>query len=328
MSSMRALAAVIAIWSGAISAIPASAQDWPTRPLTLVVPWAAGGGTDVMGRIMARRMSEILGQQVIVENVPGAGGMTGAARVARAEPDGYTVLFGGESPNSQSPLVNKAPLYDPATDFTPVALMAIQPLILVARSGIPAANLPDFIAYAKANQSTMQYGSPGTGTGSHLACALLGLSTGIDVTHVPYRGLGPAMQELLAGRIDYLCPTITTAMSQIEAKQVQVTAVLGRERSPRLPSIATAEEQGLKDFEVYSWNAIFLPKATPAPVVEKLHAAAVAAMDQPAVQGRLHDLGANAPPPEQRSAQYLQSFVQSELKKWSGVVKAAGIAAE
>jgi tripartite-type tricarboxylate transporter receptor subunit TctC len=307
---------------------PARAQDWPTRPVTLVVPFAPGGVYDTFGRVYAASFSELLHQQVIVENVPGAGGMTGAARVARAEPDGYTFLFGGESPNSQSPLVNKAPLYDPATDFTPVALMAIQPLILVARSGIPGGNLPDFIAYAKQNQSKMQYGSPGTGTGSHLACALLGLSVGIDVTHVPFRGLGPAMQELLAGRIDYLCPTMTTAMSQIDAKQVQVTAVLGRERSSRLPDIATAEEQGLKDFEVYSWNAIFLPKVVPAPIVEKLHAAAVTAMDQPAVQSRLHDLGATAPPPDQRSPQYLQSFVDSELKKWSGVVKAAGIAAE
>jgi tripartite-type tricarboxylate transporter receptor subunit TctC len=307
---------------------PAHAQDWPTRPVTLVVPFAPGGVYDTFGRVYAASLSELLHQQVIVENVPGAGGMTGAARVARAEPDGYTFLFGGESPNSQSPLVNKAPLYDPATDFAPVALMAIQPLILVARGGIPGGSLPDFIAYAKQNQSKMQYGSPGTGTGSHLACALLGLSVGIDVTHVPFRGLGPAMQELLAGRIDYLCPTITTAMSQIEAKQVQVTAVLGRERSPRLPGIATAEEQGLKDFEVYSWNAIFLPKATPASIGEKLHAAAVAAMDQPAVQSRLHDLGATAPLADQRSPQYLQGFVDSELKKWSGVVKAAGIAAE
>jgi tripartite-type tricarboxylate transporter receptor subunit TctC len=237
-------------------------------------------------------------------------------------------LFGGESPNSQSPLVNKEALYDPATDFAPVALMAIQPLILVARGGIAAGNLTDFIAYAKTNQSKMQYGSPGTGTGSHLACALLNLAVGIEVTHVPYRGLGPAMQDLLAGRIDYLCPTITTAIAQIESHQVQATAVLGRERSASLPGVATAQEQGLKDFEVYSWNATFLPKATPAPIIDKLHAAAVAAMDEPAVQERLHDLGASAPPPEHRSSQYLQSFVQTEIKKWSAAVKAAGITAQ
>src|SRR5580692_13163710 len=158
---------------------PAGAQDWPTRPVTMVVPFAPGGVYDTFGRVYAAKLTEILHQPVIVENVPGAGGMTGASRVARAEPDGYTFLFGGESPNSQSPLVNKAPLYDPATDFAAVALMAIQPLILVARGGIAAGNLPDFIAYAKQNQSKMQYGSPGTGTGSHLACALLGLSVGI-----------------------------------------------------------------------------------------------------------------------------------------------------
>jgi len=310
------------------AAAPAHAQDWPTRPVTMVVPFAPGGVYDTFGRVYAASFTELLHQQVIVENVPGAGGMAGAARIARAEPDGYAFLFGGESPNSQSPLVNKAPLYDPATDFAPVALMAIQPLILVTRSGIPGDNLRDFIAYAKANQSKMQYGSPGTGTGSHLACALLGLTAGFNVTHVPYRGLGPAMQEILAGRIDYLCPTITTAISQIQAKQVQATAVLGRERSASLPGVATAEEQGLKDFEVYSWNAIFLPKATPPAIVAKLNATAVAAMDQPAVKARLHDLGAAAPPPEHRSSQYLQDFTQSELKKWGGVVKAAGIAAE
>jgi len=311
-----------------VSGAPGLAQDWPTRPVTMVVPFAPGGVYDTFGRVYAASFSDLLHQQVIVENVPGAGGMAGAARIARAEPDGYAFLFGGESPNTQSPLVNKAPLYDPATDFAPVALMAIQPLILVTRSGIPGGNLADFIAYAKANQAKMQYGSPGTGTGSHLACALLGLTAGFDVTHVPYRGLGPAMQEILAGRIDYLCPTITTAIGQIKNGQVQATAVLGRERSATLPGVATAEEQGLKNFEVYSWNAIYLPKATPATIVAKLNATAAAAMEQPAVKARLHDLGAAAPPPAQRSSQYLQDFTLSELKKWGGVVKAAGIAAE
>jgi tripartite-type tricarboxylate transporter receptor subunit TctC len=304
------------------------AQDWPTRPVTMVVPFAPGGVYDTLGRVYAAALSDSLGHQVIVENVPGAGSMTGAARVAKADPDGYQILFGGESPNAQVQLLHKAPPYDAATDFAPVALVAQQPLILTARPGIPAGNLADFIAYAKANQAKMQYGSPGTGTGSHLACALLDAAIGIAVTHVPYRGLAPAMQDLLAGRIDYVCPTITTAMAQVQAKEVQAPAVLGRERSPTFPDIATAEQQGLKGFDANGWNAIFLPKATPAPIVEKLHAAAIAAMDQPAVQSRLHDLGATAPLADQRSPQYLQGFVDSELKKWSGVVKAAGIAAE
>jgi tripartite-type tricarboxylate transporter receptor subunit TctC len=254
--------------------------------------------------------------------------MTGATRVARADPDGYQILFGGESPNGQAQLLHKTPPYDAATDFAPVALVAQQPLILAARAGIPAANLSEFISYVKANQAKMQYGSPGTGTGSHLACALFDVAIGVEVTHVPYRGLGPAMQDLLAGRIDYMCPTVTTAKAQIESRQIQAPAVLGRERSPALPDIPTAQEQGLKDLVAYGWNAIFLPKATPAPIVNKLNAAVLAAMDKPSVQQRVRELGASLPPPDHRTPQYLQNFVVSEIKIWSGAVKAAGITAE
>jgi tripartite-type tricarboxylate transporter receptor subunit TctC len=306
----------------------AGAQDWPAHPMTMVVPFAPGGVYDTLGRVYAASLSGILGQQVIVENVPGAGGMTGATRIARADPDGYQFLFGGESPSAQVQLLHKQPPYDGARDFAPVALVAEQPLILTVRNGIPAGNLADFIAYAKANQATMQYGSPGTGSGSHLTCALLNVAIGVSVTHVPYRGLGPAMQDLLAGRIDYMCPTITTAMAQVEGHQVQAPAVLGHARSPTLPNVATAQEQGLKDFDANSWNAIFLPKATPAPIVAKLNAAAVAAMAMPAVQQRLHELGATLPPPEHRSPQYLQTFVESEIKTWGDAIKAAGITAE
>lgn len=306
----------------------ASADDWPTRPVTMVVPFAPGGVYDTLGRVYAAALSDSLGHQVIVENVPGAGSMTGAARVAKADPDGYEILFGGESPNAQVQLLHKAPPYDAATDFAPVALVAQQPLILTARPGIPAGNLADFIAYAKGNQAKMQYGSPGTGTGSHLACALLDAAIGIAVTHVPYRGLAPAMQDLLAGRIDYMCPTITTAMAQVQAKEVQAPAVLGRERSPTFPDIATADEQGLKGFDANGWNAIFLPKATPAPIVARLNAATRAAMDTPAVQQRVRELGASLPPPDHRTPQYLQSFVESEIRSWGAAIGTAGITAE
>lgn len=308
--------------------IHANAADWPTRTITMVVPFVAGGVYDTLGRVYAAALSEKLGAQVIVENVPGAGSMTGAARVARADPDGYQILFGGESPNSQVQLLHKAPLYDAAKDFAPVALVAQQPLILTVRPGIPAGNLPDFVAYAKANQAKMQYGSPGIGTGSHLACALLNVDIGVEVTHVPYRGLAPALQDLIASRIDYMCPTITTAMAQLQAHAVQAPAVLGRERSPVFPDIPTADEQGIKGLAAYGWNAIFLPKATPEPIVDKLNAATRAAMDSPAVQQRVHELGASLPPPDHRSPQYLQTFVENEIKIWSGVVKAAGITAE
>ncbi len=306
----------------------AHAQEWPDRTMTLVVPFAPGGVYDTLGRVYAAALSEVLGHQMIVENVPGAGSMTGATRVARADPDGYQILFGGESPNGQAQLLHKTPPYDAATNFAPVTMVAEQPLLLAVRAGIPAGNLQDFTAYAKANQAAMQYGSPGTGTGAHLACALLGVAIGVKVTHVPYRGLGPAMQDLLANRIDYMCPTITTAMAQIQSHQIQAPVVFGRERSATLPDVPTAKEQGLEDFVAYSWQALFLPKATPAPIVNRLNAAVQAAMDKPSVQQRVRELGASLPPPDHRTPQYLQTFVESEIKTWSGAIKAAGITAE
>ena len=308
--------------------VPAHAQDWPTRPITMVVPFAPGGVYDTMGRVYAAALSDILGEQVVVENVPGAGSLTGATRVSRADPDGYQMLLGGESPNAQVQLMHQAPPYDAATDFAPVALVAQQPLILTTRPGIPAGSLSDFVAYAKANQVKMQYGSPGTGTGSHLACALFNIRIGVDVTHVPYRGLAPAMQDLLAGRIDYMCPTITTAMAQLQSHAVQAPAVIGSERSPVFSDIATADEQGLKGFAANSWNALFLPKTAPPAIVGKANVAVLKAMATPAVQQRVRELGATLPPPEHRTPQYLQSFVVSEIKTWAAAIKAAGITPE
>ena len=308
--------------------VPAHAQDWPTRPVTMVVPFAPGGVYDTMGRVYAAALSDILGQQVVVENVPGAGSLTGAARVSRADPDGYQMLLGGESPNAQVQLMHQAPPYDAATDFAPVALVAQQPLILTTRPSIPAGSLSDFVDYAKANQVKMQYGSPGTGTGSHLACALFNIRIGVDVTHVSYRGLAPAMQDLLAGRIDYMCPTITTAMAQLQSHAVQAPAVIGSERSPVFPDIATADEQGLKGFAANSWNALFLPKTAPPAIVGKANVAVLKAMATPAVQQRVRELGATLPPPEHRTPQYLQSFVVSEIEAWGAAIKAAGITPE
>ena len=304
---------------------PALAQDWPTRPVTMVVPFAPGGVYDTLGRVYAAALSADLGQQVVVENVPGAGGMSGATRVARADPDGYQVLFGGESPNAQVQLMHTKAPYDGARDFAPVALVAKQPLILTVRNGIPAASLRDFIAYARAHQAKMQFGSPGTGSGAHLACALFGVNVNIAVTHVPYRGLGPAMQDLLAGRIDYMCPSITTAMAQLEGHQIQAPAVLGHDRSASFPAIATAQEQGLTDMDANSWNAVFLPKRTAAPIVARLNAALIAAMGKPQVQERLRQLGANLPAAAQRTPQYLQSYVEDEIKRWRAAIKAANI---
>ena len=203
------------------AAAPARAQDWPTRPITLVVPFAAGGGVDVSARIQAQGMSERLGQPIVVDNMGGAAGMTGALHVAKADPDGYTMLIGNSGTQAFSQSLHKTPLYNSVTDFTPVGLATESPRILIARKDLPVANLQQFIAYVKANQAKMQFGSAGVGSGTHLPCVLLNTAMGVTVTHVPYRGEGPAQQDLIAGRLDYMCSTIQTGAALGQAGRGQ-----------------------------------------------------------------------------------------------------------
>jgi tripartite-type tricarboxylate transporter receptor subunit TctC len=316
-----ALAALLAL-SGT-----AGAQDWPTRPVTMVVPFAAGGPTDVLGRVMAQRVSEILGQQVVVENVGGAGGMTGSARVAQADPDGYTIGLGTVGTHAQNQTLYKKPLYNAESDFAPVALIAEVPIALLVRKDLPVKSLQEFVVYAKANADKMTFGSAGAGSATHLACVVLNAAVGANVVHVPYRGTGPAMQDLQGGRIDYLCEIISTAKPQIDGGTVRALAILSKQRSGVLPDLATAAEQGL-NVEAYTWNAFFLPKKTPAAIVTKLHDATVQAMDSPAVKERLESLGAVLAAPDRRSGDYLATFVHSEIDKWATPIKASGVSAD
>jgi tripartite-type tricarboxylate transporter receptor subunit TctC len=320
--SVLAAAFVIA---SAWTAHPATAQNWPTRSLSLVVPFAAGSASDTVARILSARLSEVLGQQVIIENVGGAGGMTGVARVAKAAPDGYQLVLGRIDTFAQNQTLYKRPLYNSLTDFAPVALMVEQPLVLVARNDLPAGNLQAFIAYAKANQSKMQYGSAGVGSGSHLACAQLNAAIGVDITHVPYRGSPPAMQDLIAGRIDYFCALAAAAMPQLGSNSMKAVAVMTRNRSPLLPSLASAHEQGLSEFDSYFWSGIFLPKDTPAAIVQRLHAAAIDTINTPSVQERLKGVGVTVVTPERRSTDYLRKFVETETEKWAATIKASGV---
>jgi tripartite-type tricarboxylate transporter receptor subunit TctC len=306
---------------------PAAAQSWPTRPLSMVVPLAAGGAGDVLARILAARLSELLKQQVIVENVGGAGGMTGASRVAKAAPDGYQFLYGSVGTHAASQTLYEKPLYNAATDFAPVALISEQPIVLIARRDFPANNLQEFIGHTKANQAKMQYGSAGIGSAVHLACALLNAAIGVKVTHVPYRGGNPAMQDLIAGRTDYQCAVPADAIPQIESKTVKAISILSLDRSPTLPTLASAHQQGLTDFTASVWNAFFLPKGTPAAIVRQLNEATVATLDTPGVQTKLQEMGATVVAPARRSPEYLQQFVESEIEKWAAVIKAAGISA-
>ena len=321
MKTLQALAAFIVV----LIAHPAHAQDWPSRPLTMVAPFAAGGSTDAIARIVADGLSSQLHQPVIVENIGGAGGMTGTNRVAKAAPDGYTFVLGNVGTHAQNQTLYKAPLYNAETDFAPVVLLMDQSLVLVARHDFPASNLQEFIAYTKENQSKLQYSSAGVGGSNHLACVLLNAAIGINVTHIPYRSGGQAMQDLLAGRVDYQCPSAPTAMPQIVGKSVKAIAILSKNRSPALPDLASAHEQGLTGFDIPSWYALFQPKGTPDSIVRKLNAAAVAAMNTPSVQERLKTIGSDLVGPDRRSPEYLAKFVADEIKKWAGPIRASGV---
>jgi tripartite-type tricarboxylate transporter receptor subunit TctC len=305
----------------------ANAQIFPDRTLTMVIPFAAGGPTDVLGRVMAQRMGEILGQTVIVENIGGAGGMNGGKKVADSKPDGYTMLLGTVGTQAQGQTLYKHPLYNALTDFTPVALIADVPIVLIVRKDLPVNNFKDFVTYAKANASKMQFGSAGAGSATHLGCVVLNTAMGTDIVHVPYKGTGPAMQDLIGGRIDYLCEIISTAKPQIDGGRVKALAIMTKERSPVQPNLPTTLEQGL-DVQAYTWNAIYLPKGAPADVVKKLNEAAIAAMTTPAVRDRLESIGAMVVAPDRRSPEYLGKFTADEIKKWEAPIKSSGVSVE
>jgi tripartite-type tricarboxylate transporter receptor subunit TctC len=294
----------------------------------MVVPFAAGGPVDVLARILGQYLGEVVGRQVIIDNVTGAGGMSGSLKVSQAPQDGLTFVLGSIGTHALNQTLYKRPLYNAATDFAPVALIADVPLVLLARKDLAADDLKTFIGHAKVRQSSMQFGSGGTGTSSHIGCVLLNQQIGVEITHIPYRGGGPALVDLIAGRTDYMCNLISTAVQPIEAAQVKAIATLTRERSTVLPNLATAHEQGLADFGAYSWNAVFLPKGTSAELVGKLNAALVKVMDNPAFRARLETLGLYVVAPDRRSPEYLGKFVADEIEKWAAPIKASGATGE
>jgi tripartite-type tricarboxylate transporter receptor subunit TctC len=319
---IRAFGVIVAIVA-AYGVSPAAAQDWPARPLTLVVPWAAGGGTDVMGRIVARRMSEILGQQVMVENISGAGGMVGSTHVAKSVPDGYTFVFGSRS-DAINMTLYKHPTYSLQNDLAPVVLVAEQPTVLVARKDLPADGLQDFIAYVKRNAGTIRMGSAGIGATGFVDCAIFNGTIGVTVQAIPYRGSGPAMQDLIGRQFDYMCTISGSAAAPLQGDLIKGIAVFRGERLASLPNVPTANEQG-KEFEASTWFGFFVPKATPAAIIKKLHDAAVGAMETPWVQEQLAKNGTYVVPPERRSTAYFESIIGPEIEKNAGPLIAAGM---
>jgi tripartite-type tricarboxylate transporter receptor subunit TctC len=303
----------------------ASAQTYPSRPVTMVVPFAAGGTFDVVGRIIAPRMGELLGQQVIIENTTGAGGIVGVNRVVNAAPDGYTILLGTVGTHAYNQSIYKKRRYDATKDFTPVTLFSEQPMLLEVRKDLPASTIPEFAALLKANAGKMQYGSAGAGTTTHLACALLSSMIGVSVTHVPYRGSAPAANDLIGGQIDFMCANLGAATPLVVGKQVKAIALLSPERSPLMPDLPSANEQGLSGLDVTTWTAIFLPKGAPRGIVEKLAEVTHATMETPAIKNRMLEVGITGVAPDRRSPEYLAKFVVEEVARWEGPIKSGGL---
>ena len=309
----------------ASSCLPAVA--FPERLITFIVPFAAGGSTDVVARIMAEHMSRTLGQQIVIETAVGAGGTVGTARAAKAAPDGHTLVVGSLGPNvAAAGMYNSLP-YDPIKDFEPVIMSVLQPMVVITRKDFPAANFREFVAYLKANSAKLNYGSGGVGAQSHLTCAYLNELVGSKSQHVPFRGSAPAMNAIIAGQIDYACNNTTEAVPQIQANTVKPLAIAGNRKVPVLPDVPTAAEQGLT-FEAMGWQALFVPKGTPRAAIDKLNAAARAAFADAAVRKRLLDLGNELPPEADQTTEAMARFLKSETDKWVPVIKAAGITAQ
>jgi tripartite-type tricarboxylate transporter receptor subunit TctC len=317
--------AMLSLFAAFFPAARGVAQDWPARPITLVVPYAAGGPNDTITRVLSARLTEILRVQIVIENVGGAGGMTGSNRVAKATPDGYTLLLGGSAVLAQIPNLYKRPLYNAATDFEPVTLVVDQPMILIVRADLPVNTLPEFIAYAKANHTKMQFGSSGVGSSSHLGCARVNSALDIQPQHIPYRGSGQAMQDLAGGRIDYFCALGAAAIGPLTNKTAKSIALLGRERSPLFPDVPSSQEQGLQGVDTYFWSGFLYPKGTPDAIVQKLQKATSDSLDTPVVAERLKNAGSVPVPPVQRTSDYFKKFVVDEIASWQKTIKASNI---
>lgn len=307
-----------------LSATLALAQAYPSRPVTIIVPFAAGGPTDIIARIVGEYFSKALGQQFVIENVAGAGGTTGITRGAQSKPDGYTIMMGHMGTHGAAPALYANLKYDPAKDFEPIGLAAGTPILIVARKDFPAANMKEFVARIKDPATKAKQAHAGVGSVSFTTCTLLSSQVGVKNIVVAYRGTGPALIDLVGGQVDYMCDQIVNLVSQVQGGAVKAYAIATPERSPALPDVPTTKEAGFPDYQVSAWNALFAPKGTPKDVVAKLNETLIKALDDPATRKRLLDLGSVIPDKAGRSPEELATLVKNEVARWTPILKAAG----
>jgi tripartite-type tricarboxylate transporter receptor subunit TctC len=315
--------AIVGLCAGA-----AGAEPYPERPITAIVPFAAGGPTDVIMRLIAEPMGKALGRQLIIENVAGAGGTTGITRGAQAKPDGYTIMLGNMGTHGAAPALYPQLKYDPSKDFSPIGMAAGTAIVIEARKDFPARNLTEFVAYLKAHPTQLNEAHAGVGSITFVACLLFNTQLGIKPARVAYRGTAPAMNDLVSGQVDYMCDQIINGISQVRAGAIRAYAVASPERSPALPDVPTTREAGLPGYEVSAWNALFAPKGTPPAIVAQLNAALVKALTDPGTRQRLLDLGASIPDAAARTPESLAAFVAKEVARWTPILKRAGVVAE
>ncbi|WEZ82573.1 tripartite tricarboxylate transporter substrate binding protein [Rhizobium sp. 32-5/1] len=316
------LALGISLLASAAFGMPAQAQSFPDRPVTLVIPFAAGGSTDVVGRIIAQKMSDELGQQVVVQNVGGAGGSLGAANVARADPDGYTILMATVATHALNPLILKTKPYDAEKDFAPISLLVLVPNVLVVNPELPVKTVEELVALLKANPDKYSYASSGNGTPLHLSGELFKSMAGVNLQHVPYKGSGPALNDVIGNQVPIMFDNLPSSSGHIKAGTLRALAVTTAERAPSFPDVPTMAESGVPGYETYTWNALFAPAGTPPEIVARLNTAANNAMKDPTVMERMKEFSATivGSTPEE-----LAAHVKAELAKWTPVVKDANV---
>ncbi|HZN31876.1 MAG TPA: tripartite tricarboxylate transporter substrate-binding protein [Xanthobacteraceae bacterium] len=317
---------VVAAWAALVLAAPSAlAQNYPTRPVTIIVPFAAGGPTDIVARIVGEYFSKTLGQQFIVENIAGAGGTTGIARGAQAKPDGYTIMMGHMGTHGAAPALYPNLRYDPVKGFEPIGMVAGTPILIVARKDFPAKDLKEFITKAKDTSTRLSQAHAGVGSVSFTTCTLLTSQLGAKHHRVvAYRGTGPALNDMVGGQVDYMCDQIVNLVEQVKGGAIKAYAIATAERSPALPDVPTSKEAGFPEYEVSAWNALFAPKNTPKDIVTKLNQTLVKALDDPATRKRLLDLGSVLPEGNERSPEALAELVRKEVARWTPILKAAG----